>query len=57
MVGSRSISSSSNERKLFGGNNTLQIKREENVRHIIETIEGMHNIDVSGQLIQSQVTS
>jgi hypothetical protein len=57
MVGSRSISSSSNERKLFGGNNTLQIKRQENVKHTVESIEGMHNIDENGQIFHSQTTS
>jgi hypothetical protein len=51
------ISSSPNERKLLNGNNTLQIKREENVNHTIERIEGMHNIDASGQLTHSQATS
>jgi hypothetical protein len=57
MVGSWSISSSPNERKLFGGNNTLQIEREENVKYTTKRIEGMHNIDASEQLIHSQATS
>jgi hypothetical protein len=57
MEGSQSISSSLNERKPLGGDNTLQIKREENVKHIIERIEGIHNIDASGQLTCSQTTS
>jgi hypothetical protein len=54
MVWFRSISSSPNERKFFGGNNILQIKRKESVRHIIER---MHNIDASEQLIHTQATS
>ncbi len=57
MVGSQSISSSLNERKFLDGNDTLQIKREESVRHTIERIERMHNIDASGQLIHNQATS
>jgi hypothetical protein len=48
MVGSQSISSSLNEKKLLSGDNTLQIKKEENVRHTLERIEGMHDIDASG---------
>jgi hypothetical protein len=35
MVGSHSISSSSNEGKFFGGNDILQINKEESVRHTI----------------------
>jgi hypothetical protein len=42
-----------NESKLFSGDDILQIKREENVRHTIERIEGMYNIDGSGQLTHS----
>jgi hypothetical protein len=57
MVGSWSISSSPNEKKLFDGDNILQIKRKENVRHTTERIEGMHNIDANEQLIHSQTTS
>ncbi len=57
MVGSRSISSSPNERKFFCGNDILQIKGEESVRHTSERIEGMHNIDASRQPTHSQVTS
>jgi hypothetical protein len=53
MVGSRNISSSPNERKLFGGDNTLQIKREKNVRHKPKRTKGIHNIYASGQLTQS----
>jgi hypothetical protein len=36
LVGSRNISSSLNERKLLGGNDTLQINIEASVRHTIE---------------------
>jgi hypothetical protein len=57
MVGTHNISSSLNERKLRGGADTLQIKRKESVRHIAKKIEGMHNIDASGQLIHNQATS
>jgi hypothetical protein len=57
MVGSQNISSSSNERKLRSGDDTLQIKRKENVRHIAKIIERMHNIDASGQLTHNQATS
>jgi hypothetical protein len=57
MVGSWGISSSPNERKFFNGNDTLQIKIVENVRHTTKRIEGMHNIDVSGQFNHSQTTS
>jgi hypothetical protein len=57
MVGSQSISSSLNERKFFGENDTLQINREQNVKHTTERIEGMDNIDASGQLTHSQTTS
>jgi len=57
MVGSWNISNSPNERKLLGGVDTLQIKREENVRQTIKRTEGMHNINASGQLTDSQVTS
>jgi hypothetical protein len=57
MVGSQSISSFPNERKLLHGDDTLQIKREKNVKHITERNEGMHNIDVNGQLTHSQATS
>jgi hypothetical protein len=35
----------------------LQIKGEESVRHTLERIEGMYNIDASGQPTHSQVTS
>jgi hypothetical protein len=48
MVGSQNISSSPNETKLFDGEDILQIKRKESVKHTIERIEGMHNIDASG---------
>jgi hypothetical protein len=51
------MSSSLNERKLFNGDNTLQIKRKESVKHIIERTEGMHNIDANGQLPHSEATS
>jgi hypothetical protein len=57
MVGSRNILPFSSERKLLGGNDILQIKKEESVRHTIEKIVGMRNIDVSGQLIHNQATS
>jgi hypothetical protein len=57
MVGFWNISSSPNERKLLGGNNTLQIKRKENVRHTTKRTKGMHNIDASGQLTHNQTTS
>jgi hypothetical protein len=57
MVGSWSISSSPNERKLLSRNDTLQIKKEENVKHTTKIIEGMHNIDASGQFTHSQATS
>jgi len=57
MVESWSISSSPNTNKLFGGDNILQIKREESVRHTIKRIEEMYNIDASGQLIHNQTTS
>jgi hypothetical protein len=57
MEGSWSISSSLNKKKFFIGNNILQIKRKDSVRHTIERIEGMHNVDASGQLTHSQVTS
>jgi hypothetical protein len=46
-----------NERKFFGENDTLQINREQNVKHTTERIEGMDNIDASGQLTHSQTTS
>ncbi len=35
----------------------MQIKGEESVRHTLERIEGMYNIDASGQPTHSQVTS
>jgi hypothetical protein len=57
VVESWSISSCPNKRKLFNGNDILQINKEENVRHTIERIEGMHNIDASGQLTHNQATS
>ncbi len=57
MVGSWNISSSPNESKFLGGDNTLQIKKEESVKHIIEKTEGMHNIDANGQLAHNQATS
>jgi hypothetical protein len=57
MVGSRNISTSLNARKLLGGNNTLQIKKEENVKHTAKRTKGMHNIDANGQLTHSQETS
>jgi hypothetical protein len=53
MVGSRNISSSLDEKKLFGGDDTLQINIEASVRHTTERTEGMHNIDASGQLTHS----
>jgi hypothetical protein len=56
IIGSRNISSSPNEKKLFGGNNILQIKKEESVRHTTKRTKGMHNIDASGQLPHSQAT-
>jgi hypothetical protein len=46
-----------NERKFLDGDNTLQIKRRESVRHTTVRIEGTHNIDVSGQLTHIQATS
>jgi hypothetical protein len=57
MVGSRSISSSLNARKLLGGTNILQIKRKENVKHTTERTKGMRNIDANGKLTHSQITS
>jgi len=56
MVGSQSISFS-HERKLLGGDDILQIKRKENVRHTTKRTEGIHNIDASGQLTHNQATS
>jgi hypothetical protein len=56
IIGSQNISSSSNERKLLGGDDILQIKKEESVRHTTKRTKGMHNIDASGQLIHSQAT-
>jgi hypothetical protein len=53
MVESWSISSSWNEKKFLSGDNTLQIKREENMRHTTKKFEGMRNIDASGQLIHN----
>jgi hypothetical protein len=35
----------------------LQINKEESVKHTTEKIEGMHNMDVKGQLAHSQATS
>jgi hypothetical protein len=57
MVGSWNISSSSNESKFLGGDNTLQINKKETVKHTLEKTEGMHNIDASGQLAHNQSTS
>jgi hypothetical protein len=57
MVGPQSISSSLNERKLLGGGNILQIKREEAIRNTTKITKGMHNIDASGPLFHSQATS
>ncbi len=57
MVASQNISSSSNERKLRIGDDTLQIKRKKNVKHIAKRIERMHYIDSSGQLTHNQATS
>jgi hypothetical protein len=57
MVGSQNISSSLNERKVLSGNDTLQINKEESMRHTTKRIEGMHNIDASEQLLHNQTTS
>jgi hypothetical protein len=56
MAGSWKMSSSLNERKFLGGNDTLQIKIKASVRHTIERTEWMH-INASGQLTHSQGTS
>jgi hypothetical protein len=42
--------------KLLDGDNILQRKKEENVRHTLERTERMHNIDANGQLIHNQAT-
>jgi hypothetical protein len=42
---------------VLSGDDILQIKREEIMRHTKNKTKGMHNIDASGQLIHSQTTS
>jgi hypothetical protein len=56
IIGSQNISSSPKERKLFSGDDILQIKKEESVRHTTKRTKGMHNIDAHGQLTHSQTT-
>jgi hypothetical protein len=46
-----------NERKIYDGDNTLQIKIKENVRHTTKRTEGVYNINASGQLTHSEATS
>jgi CRISPR/Cas system Type II protein with McrA/HNH and RuvC-like nuclease domain len=47
------ISSCSNNRRFLRGNNSLQIKQEENVRHIAEIFEGLQYIDTNRQFTHS----
>jgi hypothetical protein len=42
--------------KLLDGDNILQRKKEENVKHTLERTERMHNIDANGQFIHNQAT-